>query len=205
MTLRVARTRRRRLRPRARAIESQGLGAIRCRHSRPRRSSRPTCKRLQLTDCGTIRFDVADPQKFLIYFGSVERARRYNGIAITSLLRRLLGSKTSTQIIEQAESVAQEIRQLIDLDVEHAGISVRDINARSASVCDTAVIWRAFAISVRVGRRRVPGECSERSCASGRADPGPERRTSRSAPFGTRSPRWPWVPALARIARRRRA
>ena len=85
-------------------------------------------KRLQLTDCGTIRFDVADPQKFLIYFGSVERARRYNGIAITSLLRRLLGSKTSTEIIEQAQSVVQEIRQLIDLDVEHAGISVRDMN-----------------------------------------------------------------------------
>jgi hypothetical protein len=40
----------------------------------------------------------------------------------------LLGSKTSTEIIEQAETVVQEIRQLIDLDVEHAGISVREMN-----------------------------------------------------------------------------
>ena len=86
-------------------------------------------KRLQLTDCGTIRFDVVEPQKFLIYYGSVERARRSNGTVITSLVRRTLGSKTSTQIIEQAKSVAQEIKQLIDTDVEHAGISVRQINA----------------------------------------------------------------------------
>jgi len=84
-------------------------------------------KRFRLTDCGPISFEVSDPQTFLIHYGSVERARRFNALLITSLFRRTIGSKSSAQVREQAEAIAQEIKGLIDADVNSAGVSVRDM------------------------------------------------------------------------------
>jgi tetratricopeptide (TPR) repeat protein len=84
-------------------------------------------KRVRLTDCGPIWFEVSDPQNFLIHYGSVDRARRFNTAVVTSAFRRTLGSKSSAQIREQAEATAQEIKGLIDADVNSAGVSVRDV------------------------------------------------------------------------------
>jgi tetratricopeptide (TPR) repeat protein len=86
-------------------------------------------KRFRLTDCGPISFEVNDPQSFLIQYGSVERARRFNRLVITSLFRRTLGGRSSAQIRDQAAAIAQEIKQLIDAEVNSAGLSVRAMTA----------------------------------------------------------------------------
>jgi tetratricopeptide (TPR) repeat protein len=95
-------------------------------------------KRFRLTDCGPISFEVSDPQTFLIHYGSVERARRFNTLLIASLFRRTLGSKSSTQVREQAEAIAQEIKGLIDADVNSGGVSVRDMNV-DLTACAAAI------------------------------------------------------------------
>lgn len=84
-------------------------------------------KRFRLTDCGSIWFEVSDPQTFLIYYGSVDRARRFNMLVVTALFRRTLGNKSWAQIGEQAEAIAQEIKGLLDADVNRTGIAVRDM------------------------------------------------------------------------------
>jgi hypothetical protein len=86
-------------------------------------------KRFRLTDCGSIWFEVSDPQTFLIYYGSVDRARRFNTLVVTALFRRTLGSKSWAQIREQSDAIVQEIKGLLDADVNSAGIAVRDMKA----------------------------------------------------------------------------
>jgi len=86
-------------------------------------------KRMRLTDCGVVSFEVKDLEKFLSLVGSVERAQRNLPLSITSAFRRILGDKTSTQIREQAEAIAREIKQIIETDMDYTGVFVKEIKA----------------------------------------------------------------------------
>jgi tetratricopeptide (TPR) repeat protein len=84
-------------------------------------------KRMRLTDCGTLLFEVKDFDQFLTFVGGVERAQSDLPLFIMSAFRRVLGDKTSTQIREQTDAVTREIKQSIETQVDYMGVFVREI------------------------------------------------------------------------------
>jgi tetratricopeptide (TPR) repeat protein len=86
-------------------------------------------KRLRLTDCGIVSFQVDHPRELLMSFASVERAQRFAMTEIPAAHRAVLGSKSLAEIREQSDSIGREIKEWLDRWGQHAGVSAREVNA----------------------------------------------------------------------------
>jgi hypothetical protein len=86
-------------------------------------------KRLRLTDCGIVSFQVDNPRQLLMSFASLELAQRSIITLIPAAHRAVLGSKSSAEIREQSDIIAREIKEWLDGWGKHMGVSARDVSA----------------------------------------------------------------------------
>lgn len=86
-------------------------------------------KRLRLTDCGIVSFQVDDPRQLLMSFAGLEPAQRSIITLIPAAHRAVLGSKSSAEIREQSDVIAREIKEWLDGWGKHMGVSARDVKA----------------------------------------------------------------------------
>jgi tetratricopeptide (TPR) repeat protein len=80
-------------------------------------------KRLRPHACGAVSFQVDDAAALLSAFDSFSRLRLYVHVQINSALRRVVGSRSSAQVVGEADLIRRELKASLDRDA--FGYSVR--------------------------------------------------------------------------------
>jgi tetratricopeptide (TPR) repeat protein len=80
-------------------------------------------KRLRTHDCGAVSFQVDDAPALLSSFDSFARVRLYVRLQINSALRKVVGSRSSAQVVGEADLIGRELKAALDQDA--FGYSVR--------------------------------------------------------------------------------
>jgi len=82
-------------------------------------------KRIQTHDCGAISFKVDDVRALLSSFSSIDDVKRRTKLLIGSALRRVIGGSSSSQLLSEADRIANEVREALDGEIKFLGYSVR--------------------------------------------------------------------------------
>src|SRR5262249_2700724 len=82
-------------------------------------------KRVRTHECGAISFKVDDARALLMSFSSIEDVKRRTELLIVSALRRVIGSSSSSQMRNEADRIADEVREALDGEIKFFGYSVR--------------------------------------------------------------------------------
>ena len=112
------------LRARQRDIE-QALSAPFDRDIPDREFITTDLKRVRTHECGAISFKVDDARALLMSFSSIEDVKRRTELLIGSALRRVIGSSSSSQLRNEADRIADEVREALDGEIKFFGCSVR--------------------------------------------------------------------------------
>ena len=82
-------------------------------------------KRVRTHDCGAISFKVDDARALLSNFSSIEDVKRRTELMTAVALRRIIAGKSSSQLLGEADRIADELRDALDGDSKFFGCSVR--------------------------------------------------------------------------------
>jgi tetratricopeptide (TPR) repeat protein len=88
-------------------------------------------KRLSTRDCGVVTFEVDDPQALLRSYQSFARVQLHARLEIGSALRQIVGSRSSAQVLGEAEQIGREFKA--SLNKSAFGYSVRAMPENIAS------------------------------------------------------------------------
>jgi regulator of protease activity HflC (stomatin/prohibitin superfamily) len=90
-------------------------------------------KRIRTQDCGAISFKVDDARTLLSNFSSIEDVKRLTGLMTAAALRKIVGSRSSSQVFGEPERIAGELTDALDRESKPFGCSVRALPTNLAT------------------------------------------------------------------------